>query len=367
MNIEIGIIGLPQSGRTTLFNALTAGEADIAKHPREGAAHVGVARVADPRLDVLTDILKPQKTVPITVSYIDIGASVKGLVEGKGIGGQLLAQLSKVDALINVVREFQDESIPASEGGLDVARDVSVMNLELAFSDLAIIERRLGRIEESLKGAKPTERQLVLREQQLLTKIKSGLEEEIPIREQILTPEEIKAISNFQFLTAKPLLIVVNIGENSLPDAKRMEAELSLAFSQTKCRVIALCGKLEMELAQLDSDTAVAWRDEFGLTESGFDRVIASSYELMGLVTFFTTASAEVRVWPVQRGTEASVAAGKIHTDMERGFIRAEVISFDDLVKCGSFAEARKRGLLRTEGKTYTIQDGDVITFLFNV
>jgi GTP-binding protein YchF len=367
MNIEIGIIGLPQSGRTTLFSALTAGEADTAKHTREGAAHVGVARVADPRLDVLTDILKPQKTVPITVSYIDIGASVKGLVEGKGIGGQLLAQLSKVDALINVVREFQDESIPTSEGSLNVTRDVSAMNLELAFSDLAIIERRLGRIEESLKGAKPTERQLVLREQQLLTKIKSGLEEEIPIREQTLTPEETKAISNFQFLTAKPLLIVINIGENSLPDARKLEAELSSTFSQTKCRVIALCCKLEMELAQLDSDTAATWRDEFGLTEPGYNRVIRFSYELMGLVTFFSIASAEVRAWPVPAGTEAPVAAGKIHTDMERGFIRAEVISFDDLAKSGSLAEARKRGLLRTEGKIYTIQDGDVVTFLFNL
>jgi len=367
MNIEIGIIGLPQSGRTTLFNALIAGEADTAKHTREGAAQVGVARVADPRLDVLTDILKPQKTVPITVSYIDIGASVKGLVEGKGIGGQLLAQLSKVDALINVVREFQDDSIPFSEGSLDVARDVSAMNLEMTFSDLAIIERRLGRIEESLKGAKPTERQLALREQQLLTKIKSGLEEEIPIREQALTGEEIKAISNFQFLTAKPLLIVVNISENSLPEAKKLEAELGSTFSRPRCRVIALCGKLEMELSQLDRDTAATWREEFDLTESGFDRVIRVSYELLGLVSFFTIASAEVRAWPVPAGTEAPVAAGKIHTDMERGFIRAEVISFDDLVKCGSIAEARRRGLLRTEGKTYTVQDGDVITFLFNV
>lgn len=367
MNIEIGIIGLPQSGRTTLFNALTVGEADTAKHTREGTAHVGVTRVVDPRIDVLTDILNPQKTVPITVSYIDIGASVKGLVEGKSIGGQLLAQLSKVDALINVVREFQDDSIPFSEGSQDVARDISAMDLELTFSDLAIIERRLGRIEESLKGAKSTEHQLVLREQQLLTKIKSGLEEEIPIREQALTGEEVKAISNFQFLTAKPLLIVVNIDENSLSEASTLEVELGSTFSRLKCRVIALCGKLEMELAQLDRDTAATWRDEFGLTESGFDRVIRVSYELLGLVTFFTIASAEVKAWPVPAGTEAPVAAGKIHTDMERGFIRAEVISFDGLVKCGSLAEARKRGLLRTEGKTYTVQEGDVITFLFNV
>jgi GTP-binding protein YchF len=367
MNIEIGIVGLPQSGRTTLFNALTAGEADTTKHPREGTAHVGVARVADPRLDVLTDILKPQKTVPITVSYIDIGASVKGLVEGKGIGGQLLAQLSKVDALINVVREFQDDSVPFSGGSLDVARDMEAMNLELTFSDLAIVERRLGRIEESLRGAKSAERQVVLREQQLLMRIKSGLEEEVPIREQTLTGEEIKAINNFQFLTAKPLLIVINIGENSLSKAETLEAELDSTFSRSGCRVIALCGKLEMELAQLDQDTAATWRDEFGLIETGFNRVVRASYELLGLVTVFTIASAEVRAWPVPAGTDAPAAAGKIHTDMERGFIRAEVISFEDLVKCGSIAEARKRGLLQTEGRNYTVKDGDVITFLFNV
>ena len=177
MNIEIGIIGLPQSGRTTLFNALTGGEADTAKHTQTGGAHVGIASFADPRLDTLTDILKPKKTIPITVSYVDIGASVKGLVEGKGIGGQLLAQLSKGDALLNVVREFQDDSIPHSEGSLDVARDIAAMNLEMAFSDLAIIERRLGRIEESLKGAKPAERQPFLREKELLVKIKGGLED----------------------------------------------------------------------------------------------------------------------------------------------------------------------------------------------
>ncbi|UCB43350.1 MAG: redox-regulated ATPase YchF [Dehalococcoidales bacterium] len=367
MNIEIGIIGLPQSGRTTFFNALARGEADTVKHAQAGAAHVGVASFADPRLDTLTDILKPNKTIPITVSYVDIGASVKGLVEGKGIAGQLLTQLSKVDALINVVREFQNDSIPHSEGSLDVARDIAAMNLEMAFSDLAIIERRMGRIEESLKGAKPAERQPFLREEEVLAKVKAGLEEEVPIREQTLTGEETRAISNFRFLTAKPLLIVVNIGEDRLPEAETLEAELNATYARPKCRVVTLCGKLEMELSQLDSETAATWQAEFGLTESGFIRIIRVSYELLGLVSFFTIASSEVRAWPVPGRTVAPVAAGKIHSDMERGFIRAEVISFDDLVKCGSLAEARKRGLLRTEGKAYIVQDGDVITFLFNV
>ena len=367
MNIEFGIIGLPQSGRTTIFNALTGGSADTAKHTREGAAHIGVTRVSDPRLEMLTDILHPGKTVPVSVSYVDIGASVKGIAEDKGIGGQLLGQLSKVDALINVVRVFDDERIPHSEGSLDVDRDITTMSLELVFSDLAIIERRLDRIEVSMKAAKQAERQTFLHEQELLGKIKAALEKDIPVREQDLTPEETRMISNFQFLTGKPLLVVVNIGEEQLSDVASLEDRLNSVHARPQCCVIALCGRLEMELTQLDDETRETWRAEFGLTESGLDRVVRLSYELLGLVSFFSIASNEVRAWPVRAGTEAPVAAGKIHTDMERGFIRAEVISYDDLVRCGTIAEARRKGLLRMEGKSYRVQDGDVITFLFNV
>jgi len=241
------------------------------------------------------------------------------------------------------------------------------MNLELAFSDLAIIERRLDRIETSLKGAKQTERQGLLREQEILTKIKTDLEKDVPIRELELTTDEARTIANFQFLTAKPLLIVVNINEDQLPEAASLEERLNSLYSRPKCRIITLCGKLEMELAQLDNGTAETWRAEFGLTESGIDRIVKLSHELLGLLSFFTIVSSEVKAWPIHSGTEALKAAGKIHSDMERGFIRAEVISYDDLVKCGSLPEARKKGLLRTEGKTYVVQDGDVITFLFNV
>ena len=367
MNIEFGIIGLPQSGRTTIFNALTGGTADTTKHAREGVAHVGVARVSDPRLDGLTEVLHPERTVSVTVSYIDIGASVKGLVEDKGIGGQLLGQLSNVDALINVVRVFEDERIPHSEGSLDVDRDITAMSLELTFSDLAIVERRLGRIEDSLKAAKPAERQAFISEQELLGRIRAALEKEVPVREQDLTAEETRMISNFQFLTAKPLLVVANIGEEQLLEAASLEEKLNSAYARPKCRVIALCGKLEMELTQLDDETKETWRAEFGLTESGLDRVVRLSYELLGLVSFFSIASNEVRAWPVRADTEAPIAAGKIHSDMERGFIRAEVISYGDLVRCGSIAQARRKGLLRMEGKFYRVQDGDVITFLFNV
>ena len=363
MSVDIGIIGLAKSGKTTIFNALTKGKADI----ESLAPHIGIAKVPEPRLKTLADILHPKRVVPAETRYIDIGASVKGLVADKAIGGQFLTQLSNVDTLINVVRAFTDESIPHIEGSLDVDRDIDTTNLELAFSDLAIIEKRLERIKVSLKGAKPPERQGLLREEELLMKVKADLEKDIPVRELKLTTDEARTITNYQFLTAKPLLIVVNIGEEQLPQAASLEAELDSHYSQPNCRIIALCGKLEMELTQLDNSAAEGFRAEFGIRESGLDRIIKLSYELLGLISFFTIASGEVKAWSIQNGTNALKAAGKIHSDMERGFIRAAVISYDDLVKCGSVAEARKRGLLRLEGKEYIVQDGDVITFLFNV
>ncbi len=368
MSVDIGIIGLAKSGRTTIFNALTRGEADIGKYTRESSApHIGTAKVPEPRLAVLADMLHPKRVVPASATYIDIGASVKGLVEDKGIGGQLLAQLSNVDALVNVVRAFSDESISHVEGSLNIERDITNMNLELAFSDLALLERRLERIEISLKGAKPPERSGLLREQELLMKIKSALEKDVPIRELALTTEETRAMANYQFLTAKPLLVVVNIGEDQLPQTESLATELHSRYSRPKCRVITVCCKLEMELAQLDDSAVEALRAEFGITESGGNHIIRLSYELLGLISFFTIVSAEVKVWSIQNGTDAVKAAGEIHSDMERGFIRAEVISYDDLVKCGNLPEARKKGLLRLEGKNYIVQDDDVITFLFNV
>ncbi|MFC1974457.1 redox-regulated ATPase YchF [Chloroflexota bacterium] len=368
MSVNIGIIGLAKSGRTTTFNALTGGKADTESYTKEGLApHIGIARVPEPRLKTLADMLHPQRIVPTEVTYTDIGASVKGLVKDTTVGGQFLTQLSNVDALINVVRAFTDESIPHVEGSLDIERDIATMNLELAFSDLALLERRLERIKESLKGAKQPERQGLLREEETLMRIKAELEKDVPIRELGLATEETRTIANYQFLTAKPLLIVVNIGEDQLPQAASLEAELSSHHSRPKCGIITLCGKLGMELAQLDDSAAEGFRTEFGLRESGLERIIKPSYELLGLISFFTIASGEVKAWSIQNGTNALKAAGKIHSDMERGFIRAEVISYNDLMKCGSLPEARKKGLLRLEGKSYIVQDGDVITFLFNV
>jgi len=363
MSIDIGIIGLAKSGKTTIFNALTKGKADT----RSPAPHIGIAKVPEPRLKVLADMLHPKKVVPAEVSYIDIGASVKGLDTDRAIGGQILNQLGNADALLNVARAFTDDSVPHVEGSIDVDRDIATNNLELAVYDSGIINQRLERIETSLKGAKPTERLGLLHEQELLTKLRTELEKEALIRELRLTSDEVKTIANYQFLTAKPLLIAVNIGEEQIPQAASLEAQLNSRYRRAKSGVITLCGKLEMELTQLDDDAARSFRAEFGLAESGLDRVIKLSYELLGLISFFTIVSGEVKAWSIQKGTTAIKAAGKIHSDMERGFIRAEVTSYDDLVKCGSLSETQKKGALRLEGKSYIVQDGDVITFLFNI
>ncbi len=365
MNINIGITGLPNSGKTTIFNALTRG---AGSHAQEGlVSHVGIAKVPEPRLKILADLLHHQKVVPVEARYIDVGASVKGAAKDKAMGGEFLAQLSTVDAIIAVVRAFVDETIPHPEGSIDVKWDIAAMNLELAFSDLAIIERRMEKIELSLKGAKPPERQSIVQEQEILVKFKADLEKDTPVRELSLTAEENRTISSFQLLSAKPLLIVVNIGEEQLPQAESLAAELKTRYSRPKSFITTLCGKLEMELAQLDDSAADELRAGFGIKEPGVERVIKLSYQLLGLVSFFSIASDEVRAWSVPGGTEAVKAAGKIHSDMERGFIRAEVVAYDDLVRCGSLPEAKKKGLLRLEGKNYLVQDGDVITFLFNV
>jgi len=358
--MEIGIIGLPSSGRTTLFEALTGTKPET----RTGAAvNVGVAKVPDKRLDGLAKLFQPKRVVLAEIKYIDI---VGGFGKG-GMGGQLLTQLGTVDAFIHVVRLFEDASIPHVEGSLDPQRDVGAVDLELAFSDLAIIERRLKRIEESLKGARSQEREPLLKEAALLERIKKELEREVPLWQQGLTSEEGKLLENYQFLTAKPMLVVLNLGEEQIGQTISLEAEVLAHYKRPNFRVVALCAKLEKELVQLSEAEAADFRTSWGLSEPGLSRLLGISYDLLSLLSFFTTASGEVKAWTIRQGTTALKAAGKIHTDMERGFIRAEVIAYNDLMNCGSLAEARRRGLLRLEGKGYVVQDGDVITFLFNV
>jgi GTP-binding protein YchF len=367
MSVDIGIVGLSKSGKTTIFNGLTKGKAATGGYSAKASANIGMASVPDERLYQLAEIFHPKKIVHAEVKYIDIGASVKEMAVDKGIGGQLLNQLSTVDVLVNVVRAFKDDSLPHPEGSLNVERDIEAMNLELAFSDLAIMEKRLERMEGAMKAAKPSERIAYQKEQDTLLKIKASLEKDIPIRELQLTPDETRSIANYQFLTAKPLLTVVNIGEDDLPAAKSLEEDLNKRFAKSKCRVIASCGKLEMELSQMGDEAMQEFRKEFGMQESGLNRTIKVSYELLDLVSFLTVGEDECRAWPIKRGIEAVKAAGKIHTDIERGFIRAEVIHYTDLLKCKGLVEAKKQGLLRLEGKTYIVQDGDTVNFLFNV
>lgn len=366
--MEVGIIGLPQSGKTTIFNVLTKAKTAVGAYPTAALTpQFGVAKVSDYRLQMLEKTFHPKKVTPAEVKYIDIVGVPKDFGKGEGIKGQLLTYLMNAEALLQVIRVFEDTEVPHIEGTIDLKRDIAILDLELAFSDLAIIEKRLQRLETSLKAAKSPERETLAREKALLGRLKSGLERDKPIRQQELSGDEIKSLANYQFLTAKPMLVILNIGESQLPQASFLEAEIYSLYPPPQPKIVALCGKLEMELAQLGDTEAKEFRKALGVPEPALDRIVRLSYQLLGLITFFTVVSDELKAWTIPQGTTALKAAGKIHSDIERGFIRAEVISFHDLEKCGSLAEARKRGLLRLEGKNYTVQDGDIITFLFNI
>lgn len=365
MSLDIGIIGLEMSGRTTIFNCLTSAEAGIGRSRQE--ENIGIARVPDVRVDRLREMFKSRKAVYGEVKYVDLGASLKNAAKDFNLSGKLLSELGATDALLCVVRAFADESVPHPQGSIDPARDIEAMELELAFSDMAIIERRLERLASQLKGAKAADRPALEGEAALLGKIKTGLEAGIPLRRQPLDGEDLKKISCYQFLSAKPMLTVLNIGEEELGQAKQREESLNLRFGDEGHRVVALAGKLEMELAGLDDESKQAFLDDFQIEEPGLHKVIRASFDLLGLISFLTTGEDESRAWPIPRNTPAPQAAGRIHSDIERGFIRAEVVHYDDLVRLGGYAGARKEGVFRVEGKNYIVEDGDVINFLFNV
>ncbi|MCE2405024.1 MAG: YchF family ATPase [Dehalococcoidia bacterium] len=355
--MEIGIIGFPQSGKTTLFHALARGRVESASQGSgRRDVHAGTARMADRRLDSLGDIIQPDKVTPAEVKYWDVPAG-----SGDGFGGRYLTVLQGADALLHVVRQFQDPSVAHVKSAVDPVRDVADMEAELALSDLAILERRLERIEAQQKGARAPERDSLTRESALLQRLKDGLEQGVPVRRQEAPDQMADVLSGYQFLTAKPLLTVVNTGEDGPGDGMD---RVAIGGPGTECT--SLSARLEMELTQLSPDDEEEFRASMGMTESGLDRVVRMSLRLLSLVSFFTYVSREVRAWTVPEDTPAVKAAGRIHTDMERGFIRAEVVSFDDLSECGSLAQCKKQGLLRLEGKGYSVKDGDVITFLFN-
>ena len=360
--MELAIIGLPASGKSTLFNALTgSGSGPAAEGPL-----IGVAKIADPRLDTLAEIFRPRRVVAAELTFHDLPPAREERVQ-RAISGKQLNLLQRADALLLVVRMFEDDSVPHVMGNVDPHRDVEAMIGELALSDLVILERRVERIRDQMKGAKASEREAFSKEMASLDRIRGDLEREVPIREQDLSDVETRLLAHYQFLTAKPLLLVFNAGEDMLNGALSHEAELAERYGRDGVAAVVVSARLEAELVEMETAEQMEFRESMGASEVSIDRVLHKTRELLGMVSFFTTVSDEVRAWMVLGGTAAPKAAGTIHTDMERGFIRAEVLPFEEMAKCGSVAEARRQGVLRLEGKDYLVQDGDVITFLFNV
>jgi ribosome-binding ATPase len=360
--MRIAIIGLPNSGKTTVFNALTRSSVETAAFSSgQLEPNIATVKVPDARLDTLAKMYNPKKITYADVQYVDVAGISGGQARGSGLPPALLNYIAGADALLHVARAFGDSAVPHPDGSVDLARDVETVDLELAFSDLAIIERRLTRLDAEIGKLAVKDRELRLAEKELLLRLKDGLERELPIRDQELSAEEEKLVRGYQFLSLKPLLIVANIGEDQLGDPPQ------LAYEHRRSAVVPLSGKVEAELAQLSDEDARAFMDDLGIETPARERVIATSYGLLGLISFLTAGPDEVRAWPIARGLPAVEAAGTIHSDIQRGFIRAQIIAYDDLIRAGSEAEGRKQGTLRMEGKQYLMQDGDVVHFMFNV
>ena len=366
--MEVGIIGLSQSGKTTIFNALSKGSSSTNLSPAlANKINFGVAKVPDIRMKPLQEMFKPQKTTYAEVRYTDLPTSSDRTSRDQGITGESLNLLQRTDAIVNVVRAFDNPVVPHIEGSIDPKRDLQNMTMDLVLSDLLIIERRLTKLSGELKNTKAADKDNKSREYSTLQRIQEQLELEIPIRDQEIATDEAKLFENYQFLTSKPMLIIFNIPDTDSDQADSLEKELKLTYAKVKIDVVTMCGSLEMELSEIEDEEAEEFRNNMHLQEPGLYRAIRSSYQLLGLTSFFTVGPDEVKAWTIDKNLAASKAAGKIHSDIERGFIRAEVISYDHLMECGGIPEAKKKGLLRLEGKTYPVQDGDVINFLFNV
>ena len=363
--MKVAIVGLRHCGKTTLFNAVTGGVAEVGSYSSALKPNIGVRKVADARLDVLARLTKSARVVPAEVNITDVAYKAKETQDKSGLPPEVLGYLTTAEALLVVVRYFEDPSVPHPLQSVDPLRDIANFDMELAFSDLGIIERRLQRLSEQLKSARTIDRPPLQAEEALLKEIKGSLENEVPIREQSFTHDQEKILSGYQFLTAKPMLLVANLGEDQIGRTEEIETGLSKQYPQFT--VLSMCARLEMELLELSDEDASEFRTAVGATAGSVERVVSACLSSLGLVSFLTTGPDETRAWTIQRGTLAPHAAGKVHSDIEKGFIRAEVITYDDYVECGNEHEARKRGLLRLEGKDYVVKDGDVINFLFNV
>ena len=365
-NLEVGIVGLPNVGKSTLFNAITKAGAEAANYPFcTIEPNVGVVDVPDKRLDVLSDMFKSRKIVPAAMRFVDIAGLVKGASKGEGLGNKFLAHIREVDAVAEVVRCFEDGNITHVEGSIDPLRDIDIINTELCLADMETVEKRQERL---VKLAKTGDKKVKL-EQAVMEKIMNGLSEGVPARRVGLSEEEKELLCEVHLLTMKPILYVTNVAEGEVADSSanpHVQAVRKYAAEEGS-EVIVVSAKMESEIAELDAEEAAEFLAMAGLEENGLDRLIKAGFKLLGLMTFLTAGEIESRAWTIKQNTKAPQAAGKIHTDFERGFIRAEIVSYDDLVACGSKAAAREKGLVRLEGKDYVMQDGDVVEFRFNV